>query len=334
MSLVLVFEHHLKGINIMKTFRLLLFLVAAMTFIALPVPSLAQVSIGVGINVGNPPPPIPVYAQPVALEPNDIWTPGYWAWGPGGYFWVPGTWVEAPQYGYLWTPGYWGASAYGFSFNSGYWGTSVGFYGGVNYGAGYYGNGYVGGRWAGNVFRYNTFVTNVNSRITRNVYVDRTVFVNRSPIRIAYNGGRGGLTVRPSAGQLAILRGPHLGLTSVQREHILLAGQDRGLFASVNHGRPGELAVARPFSSSNRPVTVVHRAPAAVVRHALAPIVHRAAAPVVHRAAPAARHAGAPVVHRAAPVAQRVPATVAHHPDPAAAHAAPAPAHPDAGPGK
>jgi len=245
--------NRLKGILHMKALPFLGFLVAAVTFIALPMPSVANVSIGIGIgiNVGIPPPPIPIYAQPAAFEANAIWTPGYWAWSSGGYYWVPGTWVEAPKFGYLWTPGYWRASNYGFSFNPGYWGTRVGFYGGVNYGAGYYGNGYVGGRWAGNVFRYNTFVTNVNTRVVRNVYVDRDVYVNRFPDRISYNGGRGGLTLRPSQQQLTISRDRHPALTPVQRGHIQVAAQDRSLRATVNHGRPQQPAVAHPLSSSS-----------------------------------------------------------------------------------
>src|SRR5581483_3749731 len=129
--------------------------------------------------------------------------PGYWAWGPGGYYWVPGTWVPAPQPGYLWTPGYWGYSGTSYGWHPGYWATTVGFYGGVNYGGGYYGNGYAGGRWHGRTFEYNTAVVNVNRGRIRNVYVDRAVVRNASGPRVAYNGGRGGLTARPTAAQLA-----------------------------------------------------------------------------------------------------------------------------------
>src|SRR5580698_3949030 len=38
------------------------------------------------------PPPLPVYEQPPCPEPNLIWTPGYWHFGPLGYYWVPGAW--------------------------------------------------------------------------------------------------------------------------------------------------------------------------------------------------------------------------------------------------
>jgi len=51
-----------------------------------------------------PPPPLPVYDQPEAPDPDLIWTPGYWAYGPYGYYWVPGAWCEPPYVGALWTP--------------------------------------------------------------------------------------------------------------------------------------------------------------------------------------------------------------------------------------
>jgi len=110
---------------------------AALLFLALPTPSFAQVYLD--IQIGTPPPAIPYYYQPPVPAPNYIWTPGYWAWGPGGYFWVPGTWIQPPQYGLVWTPGYWGWTGYGFGWNNGYWSNQVGYYGGVNYGNGYYG---------------------------------------------------------------------------------------------------------------------------------------------------------------------------------------------------
>jgi len=275
-----------------------------------------------GNYVDLPPPAIPVYEQPYAPAPDYIWQPGYWAWGSYGYFWVPGTWVEAPQPGYLWTPGYWGWNDGGYSWHDGYWATAVGFYGGVNYGAGYSGYGYDGGRWENNRFDYNTYVTRVNITIVHDVYVDRTVYVNTSTTRTSYNGGPNGLQVRPKPQELAVAKAPHLGMTPVQRQHVVVAAQDRRLLASVNHDRPPVLAVAQPLSASNRPaglvpvkasdrVTSVHTAPP--VR---APVVHAVhAVPLVHAApaipatavhtAPAFR---APVVH-ATPA---IPATAVH----------------------
>jgi hypothetical protein len=98
------------------------------------------------------PPPLPEYDQPAAPDPNYLWTPGYWAWGPAGYYWVAGGWVPPPYYGALWTPPYWGWYGGRYAFHHGYWGPHVGFYGGVNYGFGYIGIGYFGGFWRGHDF--------------------------------------------------------------------------------------------------------------------------------------------------------------------------------------
>src|SRR5208282_4692753 len=137
-------------------------------FLAISVPCSAQIS--VGVRVGIAPPPLPDYAQPDCPGDGYIWTPGYWAWDGNEYYWVPGTWVEPPEVGYLWTPGYWGWGDGGYFFNEGYWGTSVGFYGGINYGFGYFGHGYEGGRWDNGHFFYNTAVNRVDSNAIRNVY--------------------------------------------------------------------------------------------------------------------------------------------------------------------
>jgi WXXGXW repeat (2 copies) len=191
-----------KGEIVMKRFqRLALALVATMLLIGgLPQRSDAAVFVGIGINVGVAPPALPIYSQPPAPYPNAIWQPGYWAYGQNGYYWVGGRWVAAPQVGYLWTPGYWGFNAGYYNWHPGYWGPHIGFYGGINYGFGYYGHGYVGGAWYGGSFRYNTAVTNVNTRVIHNVYVDRTVVVNHynSGTRYSYNGG-GGVRAYPSA---------------------------------------------------------------------------------------------------------------------------------------
>src|SRR5271154_4921622 len=92
----------------------------------------AQIGIGVSVNFG--PPALPVYEQPLCPTDGYLWTPGYWAYGSAGYYWVNGAWMAPPQEGFLWTPGYWGYSDGLYVFNAGYWGSTVGFYGGVNYG--------------------------------------------------------------------------------------------------------------------------------------------------------------------------------------------------------
>jgi hypothetical protein len=265
-----------------------------------PLPAGAQVSIGISVGFG--PPPIPYYVQPPDPYQNYIWSPGYWAYDDG-YYWVPGTWVPAPQIGYLWTPGYWAYGNGHYGWHHGYWATNVGFYGGVNYGYGYYGNGYAGGRWQGNAFRYNTAVTRVGGNI-HNVYANNNVVVHQWN-RVSYNGGRGGVTARPSQSQLSVQRGRVLAATPLQTQHQSYAAASRANFANVNHGRPAQAAVAHPYTASNRPAAyAAPRARAAAAYHAApqahaAPAYHAAAAPQAH-AAPA-YHAAAPAYHAAAP---------------------------------
>jgi len=204
----------------------------------------------VGISVTVAPPALPVYVQPPVPAPGYIWTPGYWAQADGDYYWVPGTWVEPPQAGLLWTPGYWAASGDGFIWNAGYWGPEIGFYGGVNYGFGYGGVGFEGGRWDNGHFMYNRAVTNVSSdsHIT-NVYT-KTVVNNVTVSKVSYNGGKGGITVQPTAHELAAARQPHIGATSAQEQHEHSAGTNKRLFASVNHGEPSVAATQKPGAFS------------------------------------------------------------------------------------
>ena len=211
----------------------------ALIGIVAPAPSSAAIIFSIGIA----PPVLPVYDQPVCPGVGYIWTPGYWAYDDvNGYFWVPGTWVLAPEPGFLWTPGWWGWENTAFIFHQGYWGPHVGFYGGVNYGFGYFGVGFEGGYWQGNTFFYNRSYSNVVN-IT-NVY-NKTVIVNNN-VRVAYNGGTGGLTARPSAQEEQWAHERHIAATSVQEEHIRTASTNRELFESTNHGRPAIAATSRP----------------------------------------------------------------------------------------
>ncbi|MEO6923394.1 MAG: YXWGXW repeat-containing protein, partial [Bryocella sp.] len=109
----------------------------------------------VDFEVNVAPPSIPDYDQPEIPGDGYIWTPGYWAWGPGGYYWVAGAWVYPPYVGALWTPGWWGGYGGGYLWNAGYWGRNIGYYGGINYGYGYFGSGFYGGYWNSGRFMYN-----------------------------------------------------------------------------------------------------------------------------------------------------------------------------------
>ena len=224
-----------------------LFAFALLAAAVLSAPSTSQageISIGISVRIG--PPPIPVYAQPVCPGPGFMWTPGYWAYDPAeGYFWVPGTWVMAPAPLMLWTPGYWGWGGGGYLWHAGYWGPHVGFYGGINYGFGYNGRGFEGGEWRGRDFFYNRSVNNFGSAHFTHVY-ERTVVNNYAVNRVSYNGGTGGLSARPSAGELAAEHDHHIVATSLQQQHEVAAHGDRSQFASVNHGVPGVAATGRP----------------------------------------------------------------------------------------
>ncbi len=235
--------------RVSRFIRLALF---ALMLVVIPASSFA----GVFISVTVAPPVLPVYAQPACPGDGYIWTPGYWAYGPDGYYWVPGTWVMAPEPGLLWTPGYWGWSEGYYVWHAGYWGPHVGFYGGVNYGFGYFGTGFAGGYWHGRNFYYNRSVTNINVtnvHIT-NVY-NRTVVNNNVTVnRISYNGGRGGINMRPRPEEERAMHERHFEPTHMQMQHEHGAAGNRAFLASVNHGRPEIAATRRPNEFHGRDV--------------------------------------------------------------------------------
>jgi hypothetical protein len=195
----------------------------------------------------QPPPPLPEYQQPPAPAPNDLWTPGYWGYATTGYYWVPGVWIAAPYVGALWTPPYWGFFGGRYLFHGGYWGPHIGFYGGVNYGFGYGGHGYEGGYWHGNNFFYNRSVNRINEVNIHNVY-NRTVAVNNYN-RVSYNGGRGGINLRPSLAESEAMRERHTPPGAEQRELHQQAGQNRQQFFNQNQGHPAQAAFEHPAAA-------------------------------------------------------------------------------------
>jgi len=236
--------------------------VLALAMILLPAVSSAAVE----ISVAFAPPMLPVYEQPLCPEAGWIWTPGYWGYGDGGYYWIPGAWEAPPFVGALWTPPYWGWSSGQYVLYPGYWGTTVGFYGGVDYGFGYMGVGYVGGMWQGGVFSYNTAVTRVNRQIIHNTYVNNAI-VRQNTIaninRVAYNGGPGGVRHSPTAAERQAMSQRHTPPTEFQERQAQQARADRASYAKVNGGHPRTLAVAHPQTTektagakaATRPVT-------------------------------------------------------------------------------
>jgi hypothetical protein len=236
--------------------RIIRTLLFALVVLCTSAGSFAQ--IGVAITFG--PPALPIYEQPICPGDGYIWTPGYWAYDYDidDYYWVPGTWVLAPEIGFLWTPAWWGWDADRFIFHEGYWGPHVGFYGGISYGFGYFGSGYEGGRWDGGHFFYNRAVNNINITVIHNVYetnIHETV-VNR----VSYNGGNGGINMRPRPEEEVAERERHIGPVAVQAQHMQAARGNPQLRASVNMGRPPVAATARPGEFSGREVVPAKQA--------------------------------------------------------------------------
>lgn len=231
----------------MHSARLVRLLVLTLLIVAIPAASFA----GVFVSITVAPPPLPVYVQPPCPEPGHMWAPGYWAWSDAGYYWVPGTWVPAPAAGLLWTPGYWGWSGGYYRWNAGYWGPHIGFYGGVNYGFGYAGVGFVGGEWRGAAFFYNSAVLNVGGAHITNVYVNKTVIVNRTTVNnVSYNGGTGGTRSVPTAMERQAAQEHHVQATSEQARHETAAARNPQLLAKNNGGKPAIGSTARPADFS------------------------------------------------------------------------------------
>jgi WXXGXW repeat (2 copies) len=225
----------------MHPVRIFRALILSAIFLILAHVACAQISISVSFG----PPALPVYDQPICPTDGYLWTPGYWAYDDAdGYYWVPGTWIQPPQVGYLWTPGYWGWGENAYVYHEGYWGPQVGFYGGINYGYGYGGNGYEGGRWDGDHFAYNTYVTHVNTTIIHNTY--NTTVVNVTENRVSYNGGQGGVSVRPTPQQTTYASQNHVGPVGAQTQHVQEARSNPQLRASANQGKPPIAATAKP----------------------------------------------------------------------------------------
>lgn len=199
----------------------------------------------VNLSITTAPPPLPVYVQPPIPDNGYIWQPGYWAYEDGDYYWVPGTWVLPPSVGLFWTPGYWSWRNGIYIFFPGYWGPQVGFYGGINYGYGYTGSGYHGGYWRHNVFYYNRSINNFGNRHITHVY-NKTVINNVTVNRISYNGGRGGVGVRPSERERNYARQKHIAPTQAQLQHAREAFGNHEQRASFNRGKPPIAATDRP----------------------------------------------------------------------------------------
>jgi hypothetical protein len=284
-----IVEHNKSAFRRDEMKLTLVFRSIAIGFLLLVIPAMlvspasAQIGIGIGISVRIGPPALPVYEQPFCPGPGYLWTPGYWAWDDDdGYYWVPGTWVMAPV-GLLWTPGYWGWNDGVYAWNAGYWGPHIGFYGGINYGFGYGGVGFGGGEWRGGSFFYNTAVMRVNTTTITNVYVNKTVIVNNTS-HVAFNGGAGGVTARPTAQEVEYSHETHTAPVAAQVQQQHAASQNKALFASANHGRPAVAATAKPGEFSGKNVVAAKSAGGTYHAPAMSPKEARASAPAGNHA--------------------------------------------------
>jgi hypothetical protein len=200
------------------------------------------------IETTEPPPPLPEYEQPEAPAPDYYWTPGYWAWGPGGYYWVPGEWVLAPWVGAIWTPPYWDFTGGRYLWHAGYWGMDIGFYGGINYGFGYPGRGYYGSYWNNGHLFYNRSVNRLNGNVIHNIYKRDVPRVHSS--RSSFRGGHSGLNLRPTDQERRVIHERRAPAQPVQVQTGQRARQQRNRtnFAAPTRQRNG--VGARP---QNRP---------------------------------------------------------------------------------
>ena len=180
-----------------------------------------------------------------------MWTPGYWNYAATGYYWVPGAWVMAPYVGALWTPPWWGYNNNSYVWHAGYWGPHIGFYGGIDYGFGYTGRGYYGAYWNSGRVVYNRSVTNVNASLVHNNVYNYSVPRARGE-RVSYNGGRGGLSVRPTAQETAAGRDRRTPAVPAQMQHAREAATNREQFSAGGHTRPSTLAAPRPLATDYR----------------------------------------------------------------------------------
>jgi hypothetical protein len=204
----------------------------------------AQAQVEATISAPMAPPLLPVYAQPPIPGPGYLWVPGYWGWDGTEYYWVPGYWEQPPSIGLYWTPGYWtwDNTDNDYVYYAGYWASTVGYYGGIDYGFGYTGEGYHGGYWRNDTFYYNRAVNNVGTTHVAG-------FFNQVPppaSHVSFNGGNGGTTVRPTPAEMAAARAHRIGPTPEQVQHQEAASRMPSLKFKANHGHPAVAAMERP----------------------------------------------------------------------------------------
>ncbi len=121
----------------------------------------------------------------------------------------------------------------------------MGFYGGVNYGYGYNGLGYEGGRWDNGRFFYNSAVNNFGAVRVANVY-SQPVTVPPGVGRKSFNGGPGGILLKPTPEQERLATEEHVRATPLQVTQARTASMNPEQFQSTNKGKPPIAATPRP----------------------------------------------------------------------------------------
>jgi hypothetical protein len=149
-------------------------------------------------------------------------------------------------------------------------------------------------------------VNNVNATSMHNVY-NKSVTNNTAFNHVSYNGGRGGVSARPTQAEESASRERHSQPTTSQTQHAQAAKGNHALLASVNHGRPAIAATAKPAEFGGRGVVAARQAGAPYK----AAENHAAARPEPNRSTPHPANSAArqqPAAHaQPAPRAQAAP---------------------------
>ena len=130
-------------------------------------------------------------------------------------------------------------------------GSSVGFYGGINYGYGYYGRGYYGGRWVGDTLPLQHGREPGKHQLDSKHVCRPSVPRNARGTRASFNGP-GGVRTKPNAKEQAVASAEHVVPTSSQQSRVAAAASDPALHAGNNKGKPKADAV-KTFESKHGP---------------------------------------------------------------------------------
>ena len=187
-----------------------------------------------GISAEEAPPPLPEYDQPPIPAPGYIWTPGYWA---GTTSIIIGCRVAggAAGGGHLLDASLLGLLQRSLLFIGGYWGSASVSTGASTMAMVMAAVASRAARWDHGAFYYNRAVTNLRGATITNVYEKNVVISNRD--WVSYNGGRGGLTLRPTAEEEAAAREPHRLLMQWQTQHVRAAQRGQHRFR-LDQSRP------------------------------------------------------------------------------------------------